>query len=357
MSEINSIISQGEVDAYLFSNADGKEWLVPVKNMRTGLELYQPSGAKGITLKHALPWTHRFTVVRRLANMQKQNVQLLPELMEVAEKAFGEKNLEFSIFGGTPSVHCKATIQFFKGTRILGYAKITVSQAVEGLFRHEHNILNRLNEAGVSWIPKCLYCGHLSDERAVFIQSTEKELTSEVIHTWRLAHDAFLHLLHKKTKTEMLFDESDIATSLRQLKELLPVIPFKYRSKIEPILNDEYSARIGKTQVFSAFHADFTPWNMVGVNSRLFVFDWEYAQLSYPPYLDRYHFFVQPAIHVYRKSADEIYAQLSKYEWFDRSELRLYILDIISRFIGREKGSYPSDLDQSMEIWTQLLLK
>lgn len=357
MSEISSIILPGTTPAYLFSNTDGKEWLVPAKNMRSGLELYQPSGAKGLALKRALPLVHRISPMRRLANMRKQNVQLLPELITIAEKAFGETDIEFSIFGGTPSVHCKATIQFFKGKRILGYAKISASEEVDSLFRHEQNILNRLHDAGVLMIPKCLLYGHLSDGRAVFVQSTRKTLESKVCHDWGVSHDAFLDELYKKTKLEMPFEESDIAKSLRRLNDILPIIPMKYRTIIEPILTDEYDARLGKIQVFSTFHADFTPWNMVGVDSRLFVFDWEYAQLSYPPFLDRYHFFIQSAIHVTRKSAEELIRQLSRYEWFDQSELRLYILDIISRFVGREKGAYPKHLDQSMTIWTQLLRK
>lgn len=39
----------------------------------------------------------------------------------------------------------------------------------------------------------------------------------------------------------------------------------------------------GKRVGFCAYHADFTPWNMYVEQDELFVFDWEYAQMTYPP--------------------------------------------------------------------------
>ncbi len=355
MSELDSIILPGHFRAYLFSNADGKEWLVPVKHMRTGLELYQPSGAKGVALKRALPFSHKLGAVRRLANMKMVDVQLLPELMTLAEKAFGESDLEFSIFGGTPSVHCKVTIQFFKGSRILGYAKVSASDDIAQLFKHEQGVFDSLAQAGIADVPRCLHCGQLSDGRAVFIQSTVKTLKSKVCHSWLPLHDQFLYNLHKRTKVEISFEQSDIAQSLSQLKSALCVIPLKYREIIEPILSEEYNSRLGCRCEFSAFHADFTPWNMLIQDGRLFVFDWEYARFSYPPFLDRYHFLIQQAIHVSHESPEIIYEQLRKQEWFDRSDLRLYLLDILSRFINREKRGMSDQLLRLVAIWVDLL--
>lgn len=33
---------------------------------------------------------------------------------------------------------------------------------------------------------------------------------------------------------------------------------------------------------YGVYHADFTPWNMSVEEGQLFVFDWEYASLTYP---------------------------------------------------------------------------
>lgn len=357
MSELDSIIFPGDVAACRFVNADAKEWIVPVRNMRTGLELYQPSGVKGIALKRVLPFVHRVSAARRVAGIERQRVKLLPELMALAERAFGEKDLEFAIFGGTPSVHCKVTVQFFKGKRILGYAKITSSEDVAELFSHEQRVFDRLAAVGVDDVPRCLHCGRLSDGRAVFIQSTVKTLDSKIYHRWLPIHENFLRNLHELTAVEVAFEDSDIAASLRQLREILPQIPANYREVIQPVLAAEYESRIGSRGVFSAFHADFTPWNMLVEGGRLFVFDWEYARFAYPPGLDRYHFFIQQAIHVTRMPANEVYSRLCNYSWFDRGEMRLYILDIISRFVGREPGSFPASLEPSMRVWCELLKK
>ena len=39
----------------LFKNHDEKEWLIPLKNMKIGLEIYEPSAIKGKILKKGLP--------------------------------------------------------------------------------------------------------------------------------------------------------------------------------------------------------------------------------------------------------------------------------------------------------------
>lgn len=106
---------------------------------------------------------------------------------------------------------------------------------------------------------------------------------------------------------------------------------------------------------FSAYHADFTPWNMFVNDGRLFVFDWEYGCMSYPPMLDRYHFFVQQYIHVRHMSADEIYRNISEYAWYNGTQFRYYLLDVISRFVCRENGVISKDLVKMLEIWTKLL--
>ena len=58
---------------------------------------------------------------------------------------------------------------------------------------------------------------------------------------------------------------------------------------------------------------------------RLFVFDFEYAKMTYPPYLDWFHFFTQTSIFEQGMDAEKIFeaykrskSSISKY--FDDSE-------------------------------------
>ena len=113
----------------------------------------------------------------------------------------------------------------------------------------------------------------------------------------------------------------------------------------------------GKYVIFSAYHADFTPWNMFVENGHLFVFDWEYARMTYPPMLDRYHFFTQTAIFENFWQGNDIVAFLQSKEsaWVDKDAYTLYLLDIIARFTLREKGSINGDIARSMRIWNEIL--
>ena len=105
--------------------------------------------------------------------------------------------------------------------------------------------------------------------------------------------------------------------------------------------------------------------------NELFVFDWEYARMLYPPMLDKYHYFTQTAIFEKHWDAKEIIKYISSPEaqWVDKESYILYLLDIISRFTIREKGNIdehmmyntynmglgmilavdPADVDKTME--------
>ena len=55
MIMLNKILDlTGEEKFYRFGNADGKYWIMPVRGMRTAMNLYQPSGIKGKMLKDLL---------------------------------------------------------------------------------------------------------------------------------------------------------------------------------------------------------------------------------------------------------------------------------------------------------------
>ena len=99
------------------------------------------------------------------------------------------------------------------------------------------------------------------------------------------------------------------------------------------------------------------PWNMFIEKGKLFVFDWEYARKTYPPFLDKYHYFTQTAIFERHWSEKEIleYVKSEDGKWIDKHTYCLYLLDILSRFTLREKGNIGKDLDNCFKIWIKLL--
>lgn len=348
-------VRPGKNRFYRLENPDGKIWWIPVKNIKTALEIYQPSGWKGRLLKRLLPYFHNLGVFRKKIGISLESIEIYPAIYQKAEEVFRTNDLEYSIFGGTPSVHQKITIQFFKGKKILGYSKVSDKPEVTDLFFHEQKILERLHEKGVTNIPVCLYCQENREGKVVFFQSTEKTLDSYSPSEWTLLHQYFIENLAARTSQPVKFEDTDLAKSLKNLKEGVKILPDEMQKVISGNLCRVITDYEGTTSNFSAFHADFTPWNMFIQDKKLFVFDWEYAGLSYPPLLDKYHFFVQQMIHVNHLIPKEIFESLSKENWFDKGMFRIYLLDIISRFLTREGGEVSDSLSKILKIWTELL--
>lgn len=115
---------------YSFANAEGKRWWMPARHMAIAMNLYQPSGVKGKLLKEGLPWLHWNPIVRKVLHTERLQLKLGDELKELLERVFGQQDLEFAIFGGTPCVHQKITIQVSQKECILGYVKVTESEDI-----------------------------------------------------------------------------------------------------------------------------------------------------------------------------------------------------------------------------------
>ena len=56
---------------FRISNADGKRWAFPVRNLRTALCLYQPGGVKGKLVKAFLPCVWRLPFVQSLLSLER----------------------------------------------------------------------------------------------------------------------------------------------------------------------------------------------------------------------------------------------------------------------------------------------
>lgn len=347
---------------YSFANADGKRWWMPARHMAVAMNLYQPSGAKGKLLKRGLPWLHWNPVVRKVLHAERMQLALGDELKGLLEGIFGGQELEFAIFGGTPCVHQKITMQLSRGSRILGYVKVTESEEIYRIFEHEKKVLDALHGQGIGQVPECLYCGTLKNGLHLFVQSTLKTQQSEVVHAWSNKHEQFLNDLAMHTCQKVQFEDSDFCRDLNALEECLPLLGNpKVLCKTLQEVKERYA---GREVEFSAFQADFTPWNMFVEKGQLFVFDWEYARMTYPPRLDYFHFMIQTAVFEDHLTTEEIahrYALLRSEltEVWENPDLVLqcYLLAIMSIYLQREQGKLGEDTIRRMDMWLALLDK
>ena len=343
---------------YRFGNADGKYWIVPAGGVRTALNLYQPSGIKGKILKSLLPYLHWFTPVLKAIKAETVNCRLNSEIKELLCRTFGVQDIEFSIFEGTPSVHKKITMQLSCGNKILGYCKISDSENIKVLFEKEAHTLQKLHNYGVTNIPKVLYCGTLSNDTHIFVQSTTKSASSKIIHEWGPLHDEFILQLQNKTNLALSFEKSDDYNTITALEEHLDWLPSNIDNNIVAkaiaTIKEKYC---GKEVEFCACHGDFTPWNMFANKQGLFVFDFEYATMSYPAEIDRYHFFTQTAIFEKHWGANEIIAYIDSDAgyWIDKQQYAMYLLDVISRYTMRESNKVTGSAATPFDLWGKIL--
>lgn len=343
---------------YRIENSDGKIWLMPRKNTKTAFELYQPNGLKGKLLKKFFPYLKDFSIVKSKLKITEVTSPLSSECYTVFKKIFGVEDPEISIFLGTPSVHQKTTIQIFKGNKILGYAKISEKKEIIDLFQKEKEFLIYLSSLGVGNIPKPLYLNQKNEGGFLFIQDTNKTKDSKSPESWTLLHENFMIDLHKKSGSKIPFRCSDLFLSLEYLKDNIHCLS-KYVNLpiLENSINDILKEFSNKEVLFSVYHADFTPWNMFLNEKGLYVFDWEYSSCLYPYGLDKYHFHIQQWIHVNHWDIDKIFEQLKLKEWYDPFIFKIYLTDIISRYLKRENKIHSSIFIQSLKIWVSLLQK
>lgn len=281
----------------LLTNSEQKQWLIPHKNMRTALQIYQPSALKGKVTKACLPQLKALpSFLLTKVNINTVYSELNPILKSFLCKVFLVPDLEFSVFFGTPSIHQKTTLQISFGKKILGYCKVTDNPEVNKLFLHEQKMLDELNKKKLVGVPECLYCGSLQFNTWLFVQSTKKTFNSKIIHKWTNKHYTFLTHLYDKSKKEYFFSETDLSKSLDTIENFLEKVPDReniiLRRGIKKV-RDFYGEG---TVEFSSYLADFTPWNTYIEGDTVEAFDLEYSRVSYPPYMDFYHFNTQVLI-------------------------------------------------------------
>ena len=359
MTTLDNILDfTGGEKFYRFGNADGKYWIIPVRGMRTALNLYQPSGRKGKMVKALLPCLHQLAPVRKAIKADTLNCRLGSELHNLLCKVFGVQEIEFAIFEGTPSIHQKITMQLSQGGKILGYCKLSDSNDIKALFEKECKVLERLCQCGVTGIPAPLYCGTLSSGTHIFVQSTKKSASSRVIHEWGAMHDDFIKQLQERTKMLLTFEKSDYYSTIAQLEQHIDWLPQNIdHDTVAKAIENIKERYCGKPAEFCAYHGDFTPWNMFAGGKELFVFDFEYAAMSYPAGLDRYHFFTQTAVFEKHWGIGEIaaYMESDAGKWIDKELYAMYLLDVISRFTMRENSKVSADAAKPFLLWGKLL--
>ena len=341
---------------------------MPVKNMGTALELYQPSSAKGVMLKKVLPVITQIPLVgmmfERLMNIVECEMIIPYEVEKVIYDLFGKKELTLSYFSGTPSVHQKEIIQIASKKGILGYIKYSNAYEVKKIFEIEARLLDYLHQVGFEYCPKCLYFSK-ANELGIFAQDTKKKRNSVSPHVLSKYHIQFLEELYDRTRIVINYKETDYYKDILNLTKLKNSLSYlKERQDaidraIIMVVDD-----ISKRKEFGFYHGDFTPWNTCVVDNHLFAFDFEYAKKTYPAYIDVFHFFTQTLIWKKGYRSNSIIKEFEKmfikgiygYIFNDAKVAYLeYLLSVICQFATRDGMNLKPDDFQNMIIWIDIV--
>lgn len=362
----DEMLVHGGRNKYLhIKNAGGKNWLIPSCCMKEALALYEPSSLKGKLLKRILPIFKNSKLLLQALNIKADFWDIHPDFAALTESVFRQKDLKYSFFFGTPGVHQKVTVQVFDKNRILGYCKLSPKPEITEAFYREKNCLEDLTNKQITNIPKCLFCGAYK-EQGIFVQSTTKSFSSHTYHDLRAEHLDFAVNLHKKTQLKMTFEETEYAQRLREMCSDPPdgISRALSRDMLEEVISAVRNY-LSKREDYSFYHGDFTPWNTYFTHNGLYVFDFEYAKRSYPPYLDLFHFFTQTELYQHKSTAEKIYNKFKKV--FYTNEFAavitdpemyyiMYLLDIIGFYYKRDKGIRDEETTKNQKIRCEVML-
>ena len=323
-----------------FSNSDGKSWTIPIKNVKTGLEIYEPSGRKGILIKKVLPFLTVVGGYKTIPGSCCCELELSEQLHMLLDSLY--QQYELAVFWGTPSTDQKVTIQIFDGNEIKGYCKIGNSKRVKSLFQHEERILKELEKCGVGSIPRCNGVFSLENGEMAFIQTTQKEVGENVEHKFGMKHQVFLQMLFDKTKKHILFEESDFYESLVYLKNNIAKLKSEYQEAVTSVTNEVLDKYSNQQVLWGVCHRDFTPWNTCISGDNLFVFDFEYALRYAPKEIDVWHFYTQTAVYERKMKPEDIAREFIQEHKECLAEYILYLLDNISLYLLRGE---PADIE------------
>jgi thiamine kinase-like enzyme len=283
---IEPVAQGGQRYAVIAARSNLRWWLLPLDSRpaaAAGLDMLQPvtgaaklakMAARGLALlgPHALLGCGHLRLSR------------LPDL----DETFDGRATHMAFFTGTDGPHRKTSMQIMDiDGAILGYAKMSRALHLRPYLRNEANVLTRLKELGLTSVDvPTVQVIHDDDEMTLLITDSLKSSSHSVPLHPGIEHLFFLNEL--RAKTERLGAGEVLDGLERRMVELASVGGTDWTKRIASVtallrpVQDQIPVCLA--------HGDFTPWNTFLQDGRLYVFDWEYANLAWPVGFDLAHF-------------------------------------------------------------------
>lgn len=358
----NIFITEIDTNEYtIFAHAD-KTWIMPKSSIKHGLDMYQPSTAKGKILKQCLIMFKSIPSIASKLGMTTAELKVNEDIFNYIAEVVGNKDFQIAAYMGDTSSrqNNKATIQIYDKYGIIAYAKITKDDEVKRNFDKEIEVLRFLEEKQIGNVPKVLGETEIGNLK-IFVQSTEKGFNEKVKLKFGRKQIGFIKKLVGATAQKINYCDTDFYKDVEYLKECKDEFAEEQRKIIENVIK-AVEEQIKEEPLEYAFsHGDYTPWNVYYTCGLINVFDFEYCSYSMPSYVDVFHYITQlsllgkkcdvgGAVHNYRK-----YRKLIE-EYVCNPDLiyACYILHIISFYKKRTEVN-SLEMEDKYSKWIGIL--
>ena len=272
---------------------DGRGYLLPLDNARVfrrGLDLYPAQGKKawlGKKLLRFLAMVGLKAPGLRRVWLEEQEDSILGTLRE----ALGRADLCFAVSLGTPGPHRKPVIQVITPEgEVLAYAKVGWDEATRELVKHETQVLQRLEGQDLPFqIPAVLYSND-AGKRSICLQSPPPREAHPAPQELGERYVAVLTALAQQGVERKRLEET--AFWQRIVARVEKLRSTYWRQVLTNAMETAQKQWQGKEVPVHLAHGDFAPWNALGNDRGLYLYDWEYAQEA-PAGYDLFHFLVQ----------------------------------------------------------------
>lgn len=210
-----------------------------------------------------------------------------------AARGFDAAASQAAFLTGTAGPHRKLTVQWMDGRGgIRGYTKVSRTPGAQALLANEASVLEQLRRIGLhsAVVPRVRLREFREDGAAILATDTVRTPQHSCCTRLHTSHLVFLEELAARTASPRMPDGESLLRELRgQVARLPAPLPAGWRQRFDLALQGlAFAPDLIAPRGLA--HGDFTPTNTFRYQSRLCVFDWEYAGYAYPADYDLIRF-------------------------------------------------------------------
>jgi glycosyltransferase involved in cell wall biosynthesis len=279
-------------------NGPTKVWINTHDSVENALRLYQPSSRRGRMVKWILRILPNWLVMFLLKfGSRERDASGLLKYQSVIRDVLADAQLVASFAVGTAGRHQKLTGQVSRAGRSIAYVKIGEGAQVKALLERERDGLAHISNLKLDGVvvPDVRHFASIGDRSFLYLSAPDlpgnpRSITPD--------HDDARFLTAMVGRACL---EPNVTLGLRNCGyEALVARLHEVDSGVAvQVLHAVESAGRALHQegiVLGLSHGDYAPWNtQTLVDSRLYVYDWEYSSLRAPILNDLFHRVMMPA--------------------------------------------------------------